>query len=69
MATSGAVAGELIVRGTVVNKAWAASHEDILKRLLEAHTKSVAWFYDDANRREAIRLTRITNGSARIATP
>jgi NitT/TauT family transport system substrate-binding protein len=47
---------ELPFSGTVVNKAWAAGHQDILKRLLDAHTKSVEWFYDDKNRDEAISI-------------
>jgi ABC-type nitrate/sulfonate/bicarbonate transport system substrate-binding protein len=47
---------ELPFSGTVVNKAWATGHQDILKRLLDAHTKSVEWFYDDKNRAEAISI-------------
>ena len=46
-------APELPFSGTVVNKAWAAGHQDILKRVLSAHSKSVEWFYDDKNRDEA----------------
>jgi NitT/TauT family transport system substrate-binding protein len=49
-------APELPFSGTVVNKAWAASHQAILKRILAAHARSVEWFYDDRNRDEAIRL-------------
>jgi len=49
-------APELPFSGTVVNKAWAASHQDILKRILAAHSKSVEWFYDDKNRAEAITI-------------
>ena len=49
-------APELPFSGTVVNKAWAASHQDILKRILAAHSKSVEWFYDDKNRDEAIAI-------------
>lgn len=49
-------APDLPFSGTVVNKAWASGHEAILKRLLEAHTKSVAWFYDEKNRDEAISI-------------
>jgi NitT/TauT family transport system substrate-binding protein len=55
-------APELPFSGTVVNKAWAASHQDILKRILAAHSKSVEWFYDDKNRDEAISvLTSISS--------
>jgi NitT/TauT family transport system substrate-binding protein len=49
-------APDLPFSGTVVNKAWAASHQAVLRRVLSAHTKSVEWFYDDRNRDEAIRL-------------
>jgi NitT/TauT family transport system substrate-binding protein len=49
-------APELPFSGTVVNKAWAASHQDVLKRVLDAHSKSVEWFYDDKNRDEAIAI-------------
>ncbi|MEI8151398.1 MAG: hypothetical protein WCG92_07355 [Hyphomicrobiales bacterium] len=49
-------APELPFSGTAVNKAWAASHQDVLKRMLGAHSKSVEWFYDDKNRDEAISI-------------
>jgi NitT/TauT family transport system substrate-binding protein len=49
-------APELPFSGTVVNKAWASSHQDVLKRVLSAHSKSVEWFYDDKNRDEAIAI-------------
>jgi NitT/TauT family transport system substrate-binding protein len=49
-------APELPFSGTVVNKAWAAGHQELLKRLLDAHSKSVEWFYDDKNRDEAIAI-------------
>jgi ABC-type nitrate/sulfonate/bicarbonate transport system substrate-binding protein len=49
-------APELPFSGTVVNKAWAAKNQDILKRVLGAHSKSVEWFYDDKNRAEAITI-------------
>jgi ABC-type nitrate/sulfonate/bicarbonate transport system substrate-binding protein len=49
-------APELPFSGTVVNRAWAASHQDVLKRVLEAHSKAVEWFYDDNNRDEAIAI-------------
>jgi NitT/TauT family transport system substrate-binding protein len=49
-------APELPFSGTVVNKAWAAKNQDILKRGLAAHSQSVEWFYDDKNRDEAITI-------------
>ena len=35
---------------------WAGKNPDILKRLLEAHGKAVAWFYNPDNRAEAVRM-------------
>jgi NitT/TauT family transport system substrate-binding protein len=55
-------APELPFSGTVVNKAWAARHQAVLARILSAHAKSVAWFYDDGNRREAVRLMVAASG-------
>jgi ABC-type nitrate/sulfonate/bicarbonate transport system substrate-binding protein len=49
-------APELPFSGTVVNKTWASKNQDLLKRMLAAHTKSVEWFYDDKNRDEAIAI-------------
>lgn len=49
-------AADLPFSGTVVNKAWAAKNQSILKRLLTAHSRSVEWFYDDKNRDEAIKI-------------
>jgi len=49
-------APDLPFSGTVVNKAWAANHQDLLKRVLAAHSRSVEWFYDDKNRDEAIKI-------------
>jgi len=49
-------APELTFSGTVVNKTWASKNQDLLKRMLAAHTKSVEWFYDDKNRDEAIAI-------------
>lgn len=49
-------APELPFSGTVVNTTWAGSHQDILKRILAAHSRSVEWFYDDKNRDEAIAV-------------
>jgi ABC-type nitrate/sulfonate/bicarbonate transport system substrate-binding protein len=49
-------AGELPFSGTVVNRTWAAKNPAVLRRLLAAHGRSVAWFYDDANRAEAVKM-------------
>ena len=39
-------APELPFSGTVVNQSWAAKNQDLLQRILGAHSKSVEWFYD-----------------------
>ena len=49
-------AGDLPFSGSVVNRNWAASRQPLMKRLLAAHGRSVNWFYDDANRAEAIKM-------------
>ncbi len=49
-------APELPFSGTVVNLAWAKAHQDLLARVLAAHLKSIAWFNDDANRAEAVKM-------------
>jgi NitT/TauT family transport system substrate-binding protein len=49
-------AGELPFSGTVVNRNWAAGHMNILQKMLAAHSKSVAWYYDDKNRAEAVTM-------------
>jgi NitT/TauT family transport system substrate-binding protein len=47
---------ELPFSGTVVNVAWAKAHASLLRRLLDAHAKSVAWFDDGRNRNEAVAI-------------
>ena len=49
-------APELPFSGTVVNNGWAKAHPALLSRVLAAHAKSVAWFYQDANRAEAVKM-------------
>lgn len=49
-------APELPFSGTVVNLAWAKAHQDLLTRILAAHAKAIAWFNDDANRAEAVKM-------------
>jgi NitT/TauT family transport system substrate-binding protein len=39
-----------------VNLNWARTNKDVLKRFLAAYTKGVDWFYDPANRAEAIPI-------------
>jgi ABC-type nitrate/sulfonate/bicarbonate transport system substrate-binding protein len=49
-------APELPFSGTVVNVAWATAHKAILLRLLDAHSRAIAWFEDDRNRAEAVAM-------------
>jgi NitT/TauT family transport system substrate-binding protein len=49
-------APELPFSGTVVGLAWANRHKAVLQRLLDAHAKAVAWFEDDRNRAEAVKM-------------
>jgi ABC-type nitrate/sulfonate/bicarbonate transport system substrate-binding protein len=49
-------APELPFSGTVVNLPWAKAHQDVMARVLAAHAKATAWFEDDKNRAEAIRI-------------
>jgi len=49
-------APELPFSGTVVNRNWAAKNGPTVQRLLSAHAKSVAWFYDSKNRVEAVQM-------------
>ena len=49
-------APELPFSGTVVNLNWAKAHQDLMKRVLAAHAKAVAWFEDDRNRAEAVKM-------------
>jgi len=47
---------ELPFSGTVVSLPWAKAHQDVLTRVLAAHAKSIAWFYDEHNRAEAVKM-------------
>ena len=49
-------APELPFSGTTVNRNWAEKNKDVLRRILAAHLKSVAWFYDPKNRAEAVAI-------------
>jgi len=49
-------AADLPFSGTVANRNWAATRRDVLQKLLNAQLKSVAWFYDERNRAEAVAI-------------
>jgi NitT/TauT family transport system substrate-binding protein len=49
---------DLPFSGIVVNKAWADANKATLTKVLDAETKSIAWFEDTNNRAEAIRILK-----------
>jgi ABC-type nitrate/sulfonate/bicarbonate transport system substrate-binding protein len=53
---------DLPFSGTVVNVGWANANKSTLQKLLAAHTRSVAWFEDDANRAEAVKILATASG-------
>ena len=53
---------DLPFSGTVVNVAWANANKATLAKLLSAHTKAVAWFEDDRNRDEAVKILMAASG-------
>ena len=55
-------APELPFSGTVANLVWAKAHQAVLQRLLAAHAKSIAWFEDDRNRDEAVKMMVTASG-------
>jgi ABC-type nitrate/sulfonate/bicarbonate transport system substrate-binding protein len=42
--------------GMAVNREWADTHADVVRRFLAAYTKGVAWFDDAANREAAVQM-------------
>jgi ABC-type nitrate/sulfonate/bicarbonate transport system substrate-binding protein len=42
--------------GLAVNRSWAESNPELLKRFLDAYNKGVAWFYDDRNHEAAVKM-------------
>src|SRR6185437_13652687 len=55
-------APNLAFSGTVVNKAWAAGHGDLLKRMLAVQSKSTEYLYDPKNRADVVRILVATSG-------
>lgn len=55
-------APELAFSGTVVNRAWAARNANLLKRVLEAQSKSIEYLYDAKNRAEVVRILVAVSG-------
>jgi ABC-type nitrate/sulfonate/bicarbonate transport system substrate-binding protein len=42
--------------GMVANTKWAAGNETTIKKVLAVYDRSVAWFYDPANREKAVNI-------------
>jgi NitT/TauT family transport system substrate-binding protein len=57
---------DLPFSGTVVNVAWANANKAKLAKLLAAHTKAVAWFEDDRNRDEAVKILMAASGLTQV---
>jgi ABC-type nitrate/sulfonate/bicarbonate transport system substrate-binding protein len=53
---------DLPFSGTAVNNAWAKEHKETLEKLMRAQNKSVAWFEDEKNRTEAVRILKNASG-------
>jgi NitT/TauT family transport system substrate-binding protein len=47
--------------GMAVNRDWAQTHTDVLKRFLNAYNKGVTWFGDARNREAAVRIQTDTS--------
>ena len=54
-------AKDLPFSGTVVNVGWANAHQATLRKVLAAHTRSVAWFEDERNRADAVRILTVAS--------
>jgi NitT/TauT family transport system substrate-binding protein len=52
---------DLPFSGTVVNVRWANANKTTLQKMLAAHSKSVAWFEDERNRREAVQILMVAS--------
>ena len=50
---------------TTVNREWADTHGEALRRFLDAYNKGVVWFYDPANREAAVKMQMDTSKVAR----
>jgi ABC-type nitrate/sulfonate/bicarbonate transport system substrate-binding protein len=53
---------DLPFSGTAVNNAWAKDHKATLEKLLRAQNRGVAWFQDENNRAEAVRILKSNSG-------
>ena len=54
--------GDLPFSGTAVNNAWAIANKATLEKMMRVKNKSVAWFEDDNNRAESLRILKTASG-------
>lgn len=47
---------DLPFAGLAVGIAWGGAHKPLVQRMVQAYTRSIGWFYDEANRGEAIDI-------------
>jgi NitT/TauT family transport system substrate-binding protein len=47
---------DLPFAGTVVNRTWASANRRPVEKVLAVYDKSIAWFHDDRNRAEAVKM-------------
>lgn len=55
-------AKDLPFSGTAVNVAWANAHKAMLEKVLQVENQSIAWFDDEKNRAEAVRILKSASG-------
>jgi NitT/TauT family transport system substrate-binding protein len=53
---------DLPFSGTAVNNAWAIANKTTLEKMMRVKNKSVAWFEDDNNRAESLRILKTASG-------
>jgi ABC-type nitrate/sulfonate/bicarbonate transport system substrate-binding protein len=53
---------DLPFSGMTVNNAWASANKPVLEKLLRVENKSIAWFMDDKNHTEAVRILKVASG-------
>jgi ABC-type nitrate/sulfonate/bicarbonate transport system substrate-binding protein len=52
---------DLPFSGMTVNNAWAGANKPTLEKLLRVENKSIAWFMDDNNHTEAVRILKVAS--------
>ncbi len=56
LGVAGNYAKDMPFTGSIINRKWAEAHPDTARRLFAINDQSIEWFYDKANRDEAIRI-------------